>query len=353
MEINLKEGRIHIGAGCWDNFHNFKSEYNKALVIIDKKVYQLYQDKIDKLLDGMSNKKVFLDSPENQKNLDTISYLTEEAMSFELTRYDLVMAIGGGATGDLSGFFASIYKRGISYFSFPTTLIAQVDSSIGGKTAVNHNGIKNLLGTFYPPLETFIDPSLLITLETLDFVGGLGEVLKYALLEPNFFAILNGNFKRVLNMDLNELEKVVLHCVQLKNQVVESDYYETQGMRISLNLGHTLGHIIENKPPDFLNHGLSVVVGMKFAIYLSLELGLLSKDGYDRRQELLQLLLNYIPRFNLDSYLIELERLHTDKKNTGKLIQFVIPTDGEFSIVKLTNQELRKYIMNYSGEHYD
>lgn len=352
MEINLKEGRIHIGAGCWDNFDNFKSEYNKALVIIDKKVYDLYKDKVDRLLSGISSKKVFLDSPENQKDLSIISQLTQEAVSFELTRYDLILAIGGGATGDLAGFFACIYKRGVSYFNFPTTLIAQVDSAIGGKTAVNHNGIKNLLGSFYPPRETFIDHYLLTTLDPLDFAGGLGEVLKYGLLEPDFFTILNENFKRVLSMDLDALEKVVLQCVQIKAKLVEADYYETKGLRISLNLGHTLGHIIENKAPDFLNHGLSVTVGMDFAIYLSRTMGYLNKTGYHGRKELLQLLLNYIPSFNLNNYLDELDILHTDKKNTGKLIQFVIPTDDEFYIAKLTTQELRKHMMNYGGEYY-
>lgn len=353
MEIKLKDEKIHIGLDSWNKFDMYKAKDNKVLAIIDERVYQLYEKKIRRLLNGIDNKILLLKSPEDEKGMDVIFYLTQEAISFELTRYDLVMAIGGGATGDLAGFFASIYKRGVTFLNFPTTLIAQVDSAIGGKTAINHLGIKNVLGSFYPATETYIDPSLLTTLDKLDYVGGLGEVVKYGLIVPGFFTQIKEKLNKVLDKDLSHIEEIITKCVEIKVRVVEADYYETEGTRICLNLGHTLGHLIENKLPDRLNHGLSIIVGMDFAIYLALKLGYLSDEGFKERKKLLGLLLDYIPKFNLNNYHDELSKLKTDKKNRGKGIQFIIPTDNKFEIIELTSEELRQNIINYSGEFYD
>ncbi|SHJ61904.1 3-dehydroquinate synthase [Anaerobranca californiensis DSM 14826] len=344
---------VVIGKNSWLNFQDYKNKYHKILVVVDSKITNLYPQYLAKILQGTNHQKFLIFHPENEKNLSTIEELTKKALEFNLTRYDCLLAIGGGAVGDLAAFFSSIYKRGIDFYNFPTTLIAQVDSAIGGKTALNFYGFKNQLGSFYLPKGIFVDPQVLKSLEEGDFYGGLGEVAKYALLEQEFFDWLIENLDLVLVKDLVILEKMIDKSIKIKEKYVKGDIMDTKGQRIALNLGHTLGHLIENQPPDYLNHGLSVLIGLDFALHLSYKLQILNKNSYLKKKLLIDKLLKVVRGFELTNYHYLLNKVLTDKKVKGENLQFVAIGEQGFKVVTLDYNHFQKLILEYSGDFYD
>lgn len=344
---------VIIGKNSWLKFEDYKKKYHKILVVVDSKITNLYPQYLGALLEGTNHENILITDPEKEKNLSTIEELTIKALEFNLTRYDCLLAIGGGAIGDLAAFFSSIYKRGIDFYNFPTTLIAQVDSAIGGKTALNFQGYKNQLGSFYLPRGIFVDPQVLKSLEDDDFYGGLGEVAKYALLEKEFYDWLIKNLDLVLEKDLVILEKVIQKSIKIKEKYVKRDIKDTKGQRIALNLGHTLGHLIENQHPDYLNHGLSVLVGLDFALYLSYKLQILNKSSYLQKKFLINKLLKVVGEFNITNYHYLLNKVVTDKKVKGENLQFVAIGEKGFKVITLDYQQFENLILEYSGDFND
>lgn len=224
---------------------------------------------------------------EKSKSIILASSIIQDLVNFDKKKRVFLIALGGGVVGDLTGFIASIYKRGVPYVQIPTTLLAQVDSSIGGKTAVDTQEAKNIIGAFYQPRLVFSDVSLLSSLALRQLRAGLAEVIKYALIkDPQLFTYLEKNYHKVLAKESKSLEFIVGRCSLIKAKIVENDEKERKGLRTILNFGHTLGHAIEAASKyNKYNHGESVALGMLIATDISLKLNLLKEACILRRLE--------------------------------------------------------------------
>ena len=251
----------------------------------------------------------------------------------KLTRKDAFIAIGGGVVGDLTGFAASTYMRGIDFIQVPTTLLACVDSSVGGKTAIDTDYGKNLVGTFYQPKAVLINPNFLKTLDERQFKTGLGEVVKYSFIEKsckceedlNLTNFLSEKAEMIVNRDERALSKLIEICVKLKISVVEKDEKEG-GLRRILNFGHTYGHAIEKitKYKKY-THGEAIVEGMKFAFNLAVKRNLIDKNYKFLAEDVIKKF-NFvdIPEFDMEKMI---ELMQMDKKASFDKIVFILPTD--------------------------
>ena len=302
------------------------------LVVISAKVEKLY----GKELNIPKNRKFILKDGEKEKNFGNYKKILERALKLKLTRKSTIVAIGGGVVGDLAGFVASTYMRGIDFIQVPTTLLACVDSSVGGKTAIDTSFGKNLVGTFYQPKKDFINPKFLKTLTDRDFKTGLGEVVKYCFIEKscqcdeelNLTNLLST--ENILNRDERIISKLIEICIKLKKSVVEKDEKESDLRRI-LNFGHTYGHAVE-KINNFkkYTHGEAVVEGIRFAFNLAMKKNLIDKnykffaDDVIKKYDFVK-----IPQYKMDKMI---KFMLADKKSDGKSITFILPTD--YSTVK-------------------
>jgi len=220
--------------------------------------------------------KIVLDS-EKSKSLENAGYVIKDLARFDQKRKVFIIAFGGGVVGDLSGFVASVYKRGIAYVQVPTTLLAQVDSAIGGKTAVDLDLGKNLVGAFYQPNLVFSEINFLKTLDKRQISSGIAEIIKYAVIkDSNLFCYLENKYKNVFKADQAVLERIISSCSNIKAAIVSRDEKEALGLRTILNFGHTIGHAIESACGyKKYNHGEAVSLGMVAALDLSCRLGLI------------------------------------------------------------------------------
>jgi 3-dehydroquinate synthase len=260
----------------------------KVLIVSNETIAPLYLELVEKQLAGLQVDKVILADGEQYKNLDNLNLIFDQLITCHHDRKTTLIALGGGVVGDMTGFAAASYQRGVPFIQIPTTLLAQVDSSVGGKTAVNHALGKNMIGAFYQPQAVIIDTDTLSTLSDREFSAGLAEVIKYGLIvDPQFFAWLEDNIEPLLNRDQQALAYAVeLSCVS-KAKVVAADETE-QGVRAILNLGHTFGHAIETfqQYKDWI-HGEAVAAGMVMAAELSVMAGDLTSDDLERIKNLL------------------------------------------------------------------
>ena len=245
--------------------------YNKILIVTDDGLPKKYLAEIKKLIP--KSKKVYiysLPAGEKSKSLKSFNLILENLASLKFDRTDCLIALGGGMVGDISGFVASSYLRGIDFIQIPTTLLSQVDSSVGGKTAINISQGKNLVGAFYNPKKVFISLSYLQTLSEKEYRSGLGEVVKYAfILNKRLHRILKSNSNLVLSRNLKVLEEVIYESIKTKSKIVTKDEKEN-GVRALLNFGHTFGHAIEAKNNyKGVSHGEAVVLGMIIASEIS------------------------------------------------------------------------------------
>lgn len=262
----------------------------RVLVVSQPPVDDLYMDVTVKNLrdTGIEVEYLLMPSGETGKNLNTIEELTNKALELGIDRSCVILALGGGVVGDTAGFLASIYMRGIDYIQVPTTLLAMVDSSIGGKVAVNVSGGKNIIGAFHQPLAVFADASLLNTLSDKEFGAALAEVIKYgAGFDREFFEWLELNTLRVLKRDPIDLMYIIEKCVKLKVDIVENDEKD-RGERMPLNLGHTMAHAIENAGNyEKHSHGEAVGTGLVFAFLIARRLGRVTDDEVYRVKKLI------------------------------------------------------------------
>ncbi len=275
------------------------------------------------------------------------------AKKFE--RKDIVVAVGGGVVSDLSGFAASVYLRGIRYVNIATTLLAQVDSAIGGKTGINLKEGKNLTGSFWPPALVISDVTVLKSLPSRELSASLGEVVKYGVIrDPKLFRFLEKKAAAILKKDLTALEVIVTASAKIKAGVVSRDEFETKGERMILNYGHTFGHGVEGALRyRGLVHGEAVAVGMVMAAELALDLGLCPLSLAVRQKELLRCLglPTSIQRWGLKTSTI-LKIMMNDKKKTGGQLRFVLPRRiGEVTIQKgIPLHQIRKAIRLTGGQ---
>lgn len=308
----------------------------KIFIITDDNVNKYYGGKISGELkkNDFEVKLLALKPGEETKNFNTLPIVYNELLDFNLTRSDLIIALGGGVIGDLAGFVASTYLRGVDFVQIPTSLLAQVDSSVGGKVAVDLDRGKNLVGSFYHPKCVLIDPEVLNTLDNRFFIDGMAEVIKYGCIkDKQFFDYLE---KMENNQQLiNNMEVVIHKCCDIKRKVVENDEKD-KGERMLLNFGHTLGHAIE----QYYNytkysHGEGVAIGMYVISKISEEKGLTKKGTSQRIKDIL---VKYNLPYELDVNIEEtLEAINLDKKKLGNDLNVIILKEiGNSEIYKTT-----------------
>ncbi|MCP3892122.1 MAG: 3-dehydroquinate synthase [Desulfobulbaceae bacterium] len=321
---------ISIGSGVLGNVSEFllqKSIGNKYCVISDSNVGSLYGEKlIDAMQDaGISCEMITFPAGEENKNTSTVTTLASAMAERGFDRSDAIIALGGGVVGDISGFLASIFMRGIPFIQIPTSLLAQVDSSVGGKTGVDIPQGKNLVGTFYQPQAVFIDLDVLSTLPMSEYRGGLAEVIKYGvIIDKVFFSFLLENRAQILALDSDILLPMIRRCCEIKADVVEKDEREG-GLRRILNFGHTIGHAVEAASGYSLIHGYGVSIGMQAVARMAVLSGHSTQSEMSEVEEILkayELPLDIPNEFDiaqLKKYLL------ADKKTVGGRVFFVIP----------------------------
>lgn len=329
---------------------------NKYAIITDSNLRGIYGEKLLEQFyrEGLSACLIDFQAGEESKNLNTISYLASELLKNGVNRRSAIVTLGGGVIGDVGGFLAAIYMRGIPYVHVPTTLTAQVDSSIGGKTGVDTAEGKNILGAFYQPKRVYIDPSLLRTLPRREFVSGLAEVIKYGVIyDRNFFEYLEKNVERIMSLDEGALAHIIKRSCEIKKTIVEEDPYE-ENKRAILNYGHTPGHALERLSGYKRLHGEAVSVGMRISGWIAVRMGFWNIEEWERQNRL-------IKRFGLPlsvSYNVEelIEAMRYDKKVEEETIMFVLPKrigemvsiNGKYKI-PVPEEKLRIFLEEIAG----
>ncbi len=295
----------------------------KVAVVTNPTVWGLHGDYLRPRLEAAGVEIIEVPDGEEYKTLETVVGILDRLFAARFERSDLLIAFGGGVIGDMTGFAASLYQRGIAFVQIPTTLLAQVDASVGGKTGVNNRWGKNLIGAFHQPSAVHIDPHFLSTLPSREFAAGVAEVVKMAVMfDAGFFAFLEEH-------DLREeavIREMIRRSVTLKAEVVNQDEKEA-GIRAVLNYGHTFGHVIENETgyAEYL-HGEAVAMGMVMANALAVRLGALSEEASERITRLLER--NGLPtRYRVADPEAFYEHFFLDKKSRAGRIRFVLP-DG-------------------------
>ena len=332
LNLDRKTARsydIHVGRDILDRAglllakNNWASRY---AVVSDSRVASLYGDEVLALLRRMDLKVDRIEFPEGEasKTVPTCLGIIEKMAALGMDRTSAVIALGGGVTGDVAGFAASIFMRGIPCIQIPTTLLAQVDSSIGGKTGVDTEAGKNYIGTFHQPKAVFSDISFLKTLPEAEIRNGLAEIVKYGIIEsPEILDLLEGQAEALLQRDAALLESLVLKCCRIKKGIVELDEKDT-GLRRILNFGHTVGHALEAESDFRLSHGDAVSIGMAAAVSVSERMRYLSAEDRERILALIRGLglADRVPR----DLAVEgiLSRLKKDKKKQGSAVHFVL-----------------------------
>ncbi len=324
---------VHIGSGLMGTLHNYTHLFSKAeraVIVSDSNVWPLYGEKLQEELQqaGLETGSFVFPAGEESKNSSTYLSILNYLAANNITRTDLLVALGGGVVGDITGFAAATYLRGIPYIQIPTTLLAMVDSSVGGKTAIDLPGGKNLVGAFYQPIMVLCDIDTLDTLPASIFRDGCAEVIKYGVLyDPKLFEHLE---KSGLNFDR---KSTITRCVELKRNVVTEDEFDT-GTRQKLNLGHTIGHGIEASSNFSVSHGQAVATGMAIVSKAGSALGICSDAAQGRIVRILETFglpvkTNCPPESLLKHAL-------SDKKRTGGTVNLIIPQDIGSCIIKPT-----------------
>ncbi len=256
--------------------------FNKCLLVIDSKVPKKFVSTIKKSLKNKFNYIHYLKANELNKNMNSVNKILKILLDKNFSRDDCLISIGGGITGDISGFAASLFKRGLKFINIPTTLLSQVDSSIGGKTGVNTKHGKNLIGSFYQPNLVISDTEFLNTLPKREIFCGYGEILKHSIIgNKKFYNFLNNHKNKILKLTSPFLEKAIYESCKIKKGVVEKDEKE-KGLRKILNFGHSFAHAYEATLgfSKKLNHGEAVILGIKTALNFSLSTELMNKREY-------------------------------------------------------------------------
>ena len=340
VNIPQREYDIHIGKGILSDIGKILSgiyDGKKIAVVTDDNVGPLYAEKVKRALEegGYEVKIITVAAGESSKSVAVLESLYSGMLEFGITRTDMIIALGGGVVGDLTGFAAATLLRGIPFVQVPTTLLAQVDSSVGGKVAVNLKQGKNLAGAFYQPKMVIIDTDCLLTLTDEIFADGMAEVIKYGAIEDaELFGVLEGvNGRKEL---FEKIQDIVYTCCDIKRRIVEADERDLGG-RMVLNFGHTFGHAIEKKYNySTYTHGMAVAAGMVMAAQWGEDRGI-TKEGTLRRIE------EILKKHNLPTDAgLEREELYSavcvDKKGNGALINLILLEEIGKAVIKEINK---------------
>jgi 3-dehydroquinate synthase len=341
LEVNLDNGisyPIHIGS-----IPNIKLD-GKVAIITNPKVSGLH---LATLLSKLTAKEVFIISMsdgEEYKNFSTFENILNNLFNHKLDRKSTIIAFGGGVIGDMSGFVAGVYQRGIEFIGIPTTLLSQVDASVGGKTGINNSYGKNLVGLFHQPKAVYIDPDFLDTLASREYSAGIAEIIKMAIaFDLEFFDWLTHN---PLNKD--NVVYAIKKAVNLKIKVVQNDEKE-KGERAKLNYGHTFCHVIEAKTKykKYL-HGEAVAIGMVMANVLAKDIGFITNDEFNKILHLIKI--NNLPtRYEIDSIDDFYDAFFLDKKSSSGNITFILPNKIGDSVIKsdINEEQIKNSLKRY------
>jgi len=357
VDLGSRSYDIHIEPGCLDDIgaalESLFPVRGRCMVVSNDVVAPLYLERVRQSLaaNGWQVSECILPDGEKYKTIASWSTILDALMQARLSRNEPVIALGGGVVGDMAGFAAACYLRGIPYVQVPTTLLAQVDSSVGGKTAVNHPHGKNMIGAFYQPRLVWIDPRVLQTLEPRELRAGIAEAVKYGLIrDASLFNRLNADMEKLLTLDTRALSDLIFTSCRHKAEVVMADETE-QGNRAMLNLGHTFGHAIETMTHySAYLHGEGVALGTLMAARLSEQSGHVT-PGLEEKIRLLYekagLPLD-IPIFPPDAWL---DAMGHDKKNVGRHIRFILLRDiGDAFIGEdVQTSDIQRLIQSYDS----
>ncbi|WP_101773775.1 3-dehydroquinate synthase [Peptostreptococcus faecalis] len=327
LKTNTSDYKIYIEKGLIERIDvKIKEIFSgeKIFVITDTNVEHLYADKIINKLNesGFKVYKKVLEAGENSKKIDNIIEIYSSLSDKSITRSDLIIGIGGGVVGDVSGFIASTYLRGVSFVQIPTTLLAQVDSSVGGKTAVDTDFGKNMVGSFYHPKMVIIDPKVLLTLSERVFRDGMAEVIKYAFIRSEKLYELLNKFKNREEI-YPHIEDVIYECCSIKKEIVQRDEFDN-GERMILNFGHTIGHAIETfYSYEKYTHGEAVSIGMNRIASLAAGKKIISNKIKEQIEELTTQYGLPVDDENIVSKEL-LKYIKNDKKARGSEINIVL-----------------------------
>ena len=334
-------------------FKSYNPEGTKKLCIVsDSKVASYYMDAILDIAGPCFSKVVsyVFEEGEQSKTLDTVRGLYVKLIEEKFDRKCLLLALGGGVTGDMCGYAAATFLRGIDFIQVPTSLLADVDSSIGGKTGVDFDQYKNMVGAFHMPKLVYINLNTISTLDRRQFYSGMGEVVKSALIKnADFYNWLSDNINSIETLDEETLQSMIYKCNIVKKNVVEDDPHETKGERALLNFGHTLGHAIEKYMNFEFLHGECVSIGCIMASYISVEKGLLSKEDADNIANLIANNFN-LPKLPADIDINKVvEFTHNDKKVVGTSIKFILLDRIGNAIIStdVTDDDMKAAIKQY------
>lgn len=344
---------IIIGENLLEKAQEYLNQYcpaSKYIIITNEKIDGLWGNK----LKIENAEKLIIPDGEKYKNYETLITILDKASELKLDRKCAFIAFGGGVIGDITGFAASVYRRGVDFVQIPTTLLAQVDSSVGGKTAVNNQHGKNLIGTFYQPKLVLADTATLTTLDERQLKTGFAEVVKYAFIEKTcdcgdfkFLDFLSDNISEIKNLNLAFINETVEICCRLKAGVVHKDEKEN-GLRAILNLGHTYGHALEKcSNYNIFTHGEAVALGLQVCFDLSFALNLIDEKYYDKASELINLFEFNLPEHPYYTPEMITSAMKFDKKvKDGKII-FVLPVkEGEVAIFDNIDREILHKIIS-------
>ncbi len=353
VELGDRSYEIIIAKNSLENLSQFLAQknYSKVFVLTDENVAKLHLARLQTVLS--KSETITVPAGEQTKSFSIFEKICEEILAKGIDRKSLIIAFGGGVVGDLAGFVASILLRGIDFIQIPTTLLAAVDSSVGGKTAINSKVGKNLIGSFYQPKLVLCNLEFLKTLPARELRSGYAEVLKYGLIrDENFFAFLEKNYQKIFTHDTEFLEKIITRSCEMKAEIVGRDEQES-GERMLLNFGHTFGHVFETETgySDEILHGEAVAMGMKMAAKMSQNFGLISEKDFERIARHLEncgFVTN--PKKIRKNWNEEnlISHLAKDKKNEGKNLTFILLKKiGDAVIQKgVELQEFKKILQN-------
>lgn len=375
--IEDKEYKIYIKKGILNSLTEYLTRIiknKKIIVITNPLVNGLYGDKLLSVLKKGGYNPDFIEVPDGEKykSLSTANYLYDELLKRKVDRTTTLIALGGGVIGDLTGFVAATYMRGLPLVHIPTTLLAQVDSSIGGKVAVDHPLAKNIMGSFYQPQAVYIDPEVLQTLSEREINNGIVETIKIAVISsPSLFRWLEKNIAQFLNKNIYLLDELVKEAVSLKVDIVLKDPWE-RGLRNLLNFGHSIGHALEvGAGYQGLSHGEAVALGMLIETKISHHRGICSEALEGQIKRILSFLsssLSFLPacavhadrrkQESINTAIRELdlnrlcETLTLDKKNIQGKMRFILPeTLGKVTLVDdITKEEVIKALEEFKKE---
>jgi 3-dehydroquinate synthase len=337
VELGDRGYDILIGSGLLEQSAGLLTEafpVKKYVIITNPAVDKLYGSRLKEIMSNSGLEADLLTVPDGEryKTLDSAGKLYENLTECFAERNTPVLALGGGVIGDLAGFVAATYMRGVPLIQVPTTLLAQVDSSIGGKVAVDHGKLKNKIGTFYQPNMVITDITTLKTLPYIEFANGMAEVIKSAVIrDRDFFVFIGQNLDKIIDRDEDIIEKMVFRAAAIKALVVMQDERDT-GLRNILNFGHTIGHAVETISKFKITHGQAVSIGMVAEAKIAASMGIFEKDELEALVTILTDagLPTQFPDINIDKVL---EAMKHDKKNAAGRTKFALPKNiGDFYI---------------------